>query len=67
MTKEQLAQAMAAFEQEGGKVESVEEGVSTKKQVDPLIRHCQCGCNGDWTEHTMRAGESGRDIYTVIR
>lgn len=60
MTKAQLAAATLAFEQKGGQVKVVSEGQRT---VDPSIRYCQCGCNGFWTEHTMRAGESGRRSY----
>lgn len=60
MTKDQLAAATLAFEQKGGQVKLVSEGQRT---VDPAIRYCQCGCNGFWTEHTMRAGESGRHSY----
>lgn len=56
MSKEQLAAAMAAFEQKGGQVRKVEEG---KRSIDPAIRYCKCGCEGNWTDHTMRMGESG--------
>jgi hypothetical protein len=28
---------------------------------------CQCGCNGDYTDHSMRAGESGRDPQLIVR
>lgn len=44
--------------------------VRSKKKplnVDQFIAKCQCGCEGDWTEHTMRAGESGRDPRVVVR
>lgn len=60
MTKDQLAAATLAFEQKGGQVKVVSEGQRT---VDPTIRYCKCGCEGNWTEHTMRAGESGRHSY----
>jgi hypothetical protein len=56
MTKEELAKATADFAAKGGKVAKVEEG---KRTVDPLIKNCQCGCRGDWTDHTMRQGERG--------
>ena len=56
MTKEQLAASMAAFQSQGGKVQKVEEG---NRAIDPSIRYCRCGCNGDWTDHTMRLGERG--------
>lgn len=56
MSKEDLAKAMAEFTAKGGKVATVDEG---KRTIDPLIKNCQCGCRGDWTEHTMRLGENG--------
>jgi hypothetical protein len=56
MNKAELAAMMEAFQNKGGKVDKVEEG---KRAIDPAIRHCKCGCNGDWTDHTMRQGESG--------
>lgn len=61
MTKEQLAAAMAAFEQKGGKVEEVPIGVSGNHNpvFHGTVKHCGCGCNNDWTEHTMRLGERG--------
>lgn len=57
MTKEQLAAATAAFEKNGGQVKQVQEGERT---IDPAIRYCRCGCEGNWTDHTMRLGESGQ-------
>lgn len=56
MDKNQLAAALAAFSQNGGKVQQVEEGA---RAIDPAIRYCRCGCEGNWTDHTMRLGESG--------
>ena len=56
MTKEQLAAAMAAFESSGGEVKKVKEGERT---IDPRIRWCKCGCEGNYTDHTMRQGERG--------
>lgn len=38
----------------GGKIQEVEENVQT--EFNP-IANCQCGCEGDWTDHTMRQGE----------
>lgn len=58
MTKEELAAAMVAFEQKGGKVEEVPVGVSGRSDVESSsLRFCTCGCYGDWTDHTMRLGE----------
>lgn len=28
---------------------------------------CLCGCNGNYTEHSMRAGESGRPSSVIVR
>lgn len=57
MTKEELAKSMAAFQASGGKVKEIKE---SERAIDPAIRNCRCGCNGNCTDHTMRAGESGR-------
>lgn len=56
MNKQDLAEAMAAFTQNGGKVKEVKDG---ERSIDPAIRYCKCGCEGNWTDHTMRLGESG--------
>ena len=32
---------------------------STNTEDFSLIADCDCGCNGDWTDHTMRQGEKG--------
>jgi hypothetical protein len=56
MSKDELAKAMADFSAKGGQVKKIEEG---SRAIDPIIRNCQCGCRGDWTEHTMRLGERG--------
>lgn len=58
MTKEQLALAMQAFTANGGKVETVKEG--ERAYTDHSLRNCQCGCHGDYTEHSMRRGERGQ-------
>lgn len=33
----------------------------------PRLRDCQCGCDGDYTAHSMRAGESGRPASVIVR
>lgn len=33
----------------------------------PTLADCRCGCNGDYTEHSMRAGESGRCASIIIQ
>jgi len=50
------SKAMEDFAKKGGKITVVEEG---KASIDPLIKNCQCGCKGNWTDHTMRKGERG--------
>ena len=30
------------------------------------LADCRCGCHGDYTEHTMRAGESGRCASIIV-
>lgn len=57
MSREEMMKAMADFEKNGGQVKRVEEG---KRAVDPMIRYCKCGCEGNWTDHTMRLGENGQ-------
>ena len=32
-----------------------------------LWRECRCGCHGDYTEHSMRSGESGRYSSEIVR
>lgn len=69
-----MTESVEEFLSRGGKIQEVEPGVRgeelrnsyNKPAVDPLIKDCKCGCLGDWTEHTMRAGESGRDPNVVI-
>ena len=31
------------------------------------LADCRCGCHGDYTEHTMRAGESGRCASIIVQ
>lgn len=31
----------------------------TSSGADELLRHCRCGCDGDYTDHSMRLGERG--------
>jgi len=51
--------AITAFLMKGGKVTTVKEGVTSKDNVDLGLRYCQCGCEGNYTDHTMRLGEKG--------
>lgn len=49
----------------GGKIEQLP--VDAGDWKDPALKFCRCGCRGDWTEHTMRASESGRIGCEVVR
>ena len=31
----------------------------TSNARDELLTHCRCGCNGDYTDHSMRLAERG--------
>ena len=59
------AESVEAFLARKGQIQQVEEGVSNAK--DPALRYCRCGCHGDYSQHSMRAGESGRSSSVVIR
>lgn len=63
MTRADLDAQIAAFFAKGGEVKPIPEG----KTSDPYLRECRCGCRGNYTEHSMRAGESGRSSSIVIR
>lgn len=58
MTKEQLASLIGDFKAKGGKVKQVETG-AVRWLKDPQLKNCQCGCEGDYTDHSMRRGEMG--------
>lgn len=60
MSKSELEAAMAAFAQKGGKIEQVkEESRSEHWRANELVRFCKCGCEGNYTDHSMRRGERG--------
>lgn len=64
MNKNELAEAMRAFEQAGKKVTQVQEGEKAVSSIDPALRFCKCGCEGNYTDHSMRQGEGRfRDQY----
>lgn len=70
MTKSDLsaliAQATAAHAEQGGAVKQCAEGDTAVRQIPRTLWQCQCGCHGDFTDHSMRAGESGRDASIII-
>ena len=51
--------AVAAFLAKGGKITTVKEGETSKSNIDPSLKYCECGCHGNYTDHTMRLGEHG--------
>lgn len=59
MNKQEMQEMIDAVMKSGNapKVKVIAEG---ERAIDPAIRYCKCGCEGNWTDHTMRAGESGR-------
>lgn len=64
LAKQDVNSMIDAFFARGGTVQHIAEGERTLKQgsdpirdVDPALRHCQCGCEGNYTDHTMRMGE----------
>lgn len=61
-TKSDVSDAVAAFLANGGKVTQCATGdnaIRPSHYKDPSLAGCRCGCYGDWTAHTMRAGERG--------
>ena len=66
MTDKDLAAKMEAFLLAGGTVRQCAEGDTAIRQVPRNLYRCECGCHGDFTEHGMRAGESGRCSSIII-
>ncbi len=52
-----IEEAMQRYQANGGKVQQVPTGART---IDDGLRHCRCGCRGNYTEHSMRLGEMGK-------
>lgn len=64
MTRDDIQRAMLAFEQSGGVVKHCVQGDRALQwAIDPALVDCTCGCRGNYTDHTMREGESGRYNY----
>ena len=64
MTSEQLKQLTDAYT---GKIKHCLPGDHAIRLVPRNLWQCQCGCHGDFTEHSMRAGESGRCASVIVR
>lgn len=59
-----IEQQINDFFASGGTVKQVAEG---ERSAPASLRYCRCGCRGDYTDHSMRAGESGRSSSQVVR
>ena len=59
MTKQEM-QAMIEAAMASGNAPEVKVIKEGERKINPAIRYCRCGCEGNWTDHTMRAGENGR-------
>lgn len=67
MQTQDLNAQIEAFFAKGGKVKECLPGDTAIRQVPAGLWQCQCGCHGDFTDHSMRAGESGRCASIIIR
>lgn len=67
MTSEQISQMTSAYASNGGKVKKCADGDTAIRKIPAGLLCCECGCRGDFTEHSMRAGESGRCASIIIR
>ena len=56
---------IAEFFAKGGKIQEVPAG--QRAETVTGLNACRCGCHGDYTEHSMRAGESGRYSSEIVR
>ncbi|QDP67453.1 MAG: hypothetical protein Tp138OMZ00d2C19078221_25 [Prokaryotic dsDNA virus sp.] len=66
MNSQELAALTEKFQRNGGKVKQCATGDNAVRYIPRNLMHCQCGCNGDYTDHSMRAGESGRCASVII-
>ena len=62
-----LEAQVEAYLAKGGKVKQCATGDTAMRQIIRGLSLCQCGCYGNYTAHSMRAGESGRDSSIIIR
>ena len=67
MQTQDLNAQIEAFFAKGGKIKQCADGDHAIRLVPASLWQCQCGCHGDFTEHSMRAGESGRCASIIIR
>lgn len=58
MSRDEIAAAMQAFEAKGGTVAQLAEGAASESHLlNERVRYCKCGCEGNYTDHSMRQGE----------
>lgn len=62
-----LEELTSRFLSNGGKVKKCLPGDQAVRFAPRNLWSCQCGCHGDFTEHSMRAGESGRCSSVIVR
>ncbi len=67
MNTAKLEELTRAFAQQGGQIKQCLPGDSAVRMVPANLWQCQCGCHGSFTDHSMRAGESGRCASVIIR
>ena len=65
VTHADIESQIAAFFANGGKIQEVPAG--QRAETVTGLNACRCGCHGDYTEHSMRAGESGRYSSEIVR
>ena len=66
MTREQIAAQVEEFLAKGGQIDVAPMGMTAIEAIPGLWR-CKCGCHGNYTDHSMRAGESGRSASIIVR
>lgn len=59
-----IEQQINDFFASGGTVKHIAEG---ERSAPVSLRFCRCGCDGNYTEHSMRASESGYCSSEVVR
>jgi len=51
------AQTIEEYLAQGGKVTQCKPG---ERKPESELKYCQCGCEGNYTDHSMRLGEKGK-------
>lgn len=66
MSNPDLKQLTDSYLNGGGKIKQCADGDTSVRLVPRGLWRCRCGCHGDYTDHSMRAGESGRCASVII-